>query len=177
MTVSNNPNAIAMYMAGTVTQADPSQIIVLLYEGAIYRIGQAVQEMEKQNTLASGIALYRGLAIIGELRKSLNLEEGGEIARNLDRLYLHMHEELVKGHLAKQAQPLERVPYPVDRSQQLMEAGGRSSQDAHRRRDRRTASSRDAGGSLGISAGRQRAAAGPEGLKGVKWKVFIDLMI
>lgn len=109
MTVSNNPNAIAMYMAGTVTQADPSQIIVLLYEGAIYRIGQAVQEMEKQNTLASGIALYRGLAIIGELRKSLNLEEGGEIARNLDRLYLHMHEELVKGHLAKQAQPLERV--------------------------------------------------------------------
>lgn len=109
MSVSNNPNAIAMYMAGNVTQADPSQIIVLLYEGAIYRIGQAIQEIEKQNTLASGIALYRALAIIGELRKSLNLEEGGEIARNLDRLYLHMHEELVKGHLAKQAPPLERV--------------------------------------------------------------------
>lgn len=109
MSVSNNPNAIAMYMAGNVTQADPAQIIVLLYEGAIYRIGQAIQEIEKQNTLASGIAIYRALAIIGELRKSLNLEEGGEVARNLDRLYLHMHEELVKGHLAKQAQPLERV--------------------------------------------------------------------
>jgi flagellar protein FliS len=109
VTVSNNPNAVATYLAGNVTQADPAQIIVLLYEGAIYRIGQAVQEMEKQNTLASGIALYRALAIIGELRKSLNLEAGGEIARNLDRLYLHMHEELVKGHLAKQAQPLERV--------------------------------------------------------------------
>lgn len=109
MTVSNNPNAVATYLAGNVTQADPAQIIVLLYEGAIYRIGQAVQEMEKQNTLASGIAVYRALAIIAELRKSLNLEAGGEIARNLDRLYLHMHEELVKGHLAKQAQPLERV--------------------------------------------------------------------
>jgi flagellar secretion chaperone FliS len=109
VTVSNNPNAIATYLAGNVTQADPAQVIVLLYEGAIYRIGQAVQEMEKQNTLASGIAIYRALAIIGELQKSLNLEAGGEIARNLDRLYLHMHEELVKGHLAKQAQPLERV--------------------------------------------------------------------
>ena len=109
MSVSNYPNAVATYLAGNVTQADPAQIIVLLYEGAIYRIGQAVQEMEKQNTLASGIAIYRALAIIDELRKSLNLEEGGEIARNLDRLYLHMHEELVKGHLAKQAQPLERV--------------------------------------------------------------------
>jgi flagellar protein FliS len=109
VSVSNNPNAIAVYMAGNVTQSDPAQIIVLLYEGAIYRIGQAIQEIEKQNTLASGIALYRALAIIGELRKSLNLEEGGEIARNLDRLYLHMHEELVRGHLAKQAQPLERV--------------------------------------------------------------------
>ena len=109
MTVSNNPNAVATYLAGNVTQADPSQIIVLLYEGAIYRIGQAAQEMEKQNTLASGIAVYRALAIIAELRNSLNLQAGGEIARNLDRLYLYMHEELVKGHLAKQPQSLERV--------------------------------------------------------------------
>jgi flagellar secretion chaperone FliS len=109
VTVSNNPNAISTYLACDVASADPAQIIVLLYEGAIYRIGQAVQEMEKQNALAAGIAIYRALAIVGELRKSLNLKEGGEIARNLDRLYLHMHEELVKGHLAKQAQPLERV--------------------------------------------------------------------
>jgi flagellar secretion chaperone FliS len=109
VSVSNTPNAVAAYMAGDVTHADPVQVIVLLYEGAIYRIGQAAQEMVKQNTLASGIALYRALAIIAELRKSLNLEEGGEIARNLDRLYLHMHEELVKGHLEKQPQPLERV--------------------------------------------------------------------
>ena len=109
MNVSNNPNAVATYLAGDVTHADPAQIIVLLYEGAIYRIGQAAQEMMKQNTLASGIALYRALAIIAELRNSLNLQAGGELARNLDRLYLHMHEELVKGHLAKQLQPLERV--------------------------------------------------------------------
>lgn len=109
MSASNNPNAVAMYLAGDVTHADPAQIIVLLYEGAIYRIGQAVQEMERQNALASGIALYRALAIIAELRNSLNLEAGGEIARNLDRLYLYMHEELVKGHLAKQPQPLEKV--------------------------------------------------------------------
>lgn len=109
MSPANTPNAVATYIAGEVTHADPAQIIVLLYDGAIYRIGQAAQEMVKQNALASGIALYRALAIIAELRKSLNLEAGGEIARNLDRLYLHMHEELVKGHLAKQLQPLERV--------------------------------------------------------------------
>jgi flagellar protein FliS len=109
VSVLNNPYAAARYLESDVTQADPAQIIVLLYEGAIYRIGQAVQEMEKQNTLTSGIALYRALAIIGELRKSLNLEAGGEIARNLDRLYLYMHEELVKGHLAREPQPLERV--------------------------------------------------------------------
>ena len=109
MSMSNSPNAVATYMASDVTHADPAQLIVLLYEGAIYRIGQAVREMAKQNTLASGIALYRALAIISELRNSLNLEAGGEIAHNLDRLYLYMHEELVKGHLAKQAQPLERV--------------------------------------------------------------------
>ena len=109
MNVPNNPYAAAKYLESDVTHANPARIIVLLYEGAIFRIGQAAQEMEKQNALASGIALYRALAIIAELRNSLNLEEGGEIARNLDRLYLHMHEELVKGHLARQSEPLERV--------------------------------------------------------------------
>lgn len=109
MSVPNNPYAAARYLEGDVTHADPVQIIVLLYEGAIFRIGQAAQEMAKQNTLASGMALYRALAIIAELRNSLNLEEGGEIARNLDRLYLYMHEELVRGHLARQFEPLERV--------------------------------------------------------------------
>lgn len=109
MSVLKNPYAAAKYLESDVTHADPTRIIVLLYEGAIFRIGQASQEMAKQNTLASGIALYRALAIIAELRNSLNLEEGGEIARNLDRLYLHMHEELVKGHLARQPEPLEKV--------------------------------------------------------------------
>ena len=109
VSLTYNPNAVGAYLAGDVGQADPAQVIVLLYEGAIARIGQAAQEMVKQNTLASGLSLYRALAIIAELRKSLNFEAGGEIARNLDRLYLYMHEELVKGHLAKQVQPLERV--------------------------------------------------------------------
>lgn len=109
MSVSNNPYAAAMYLESDVIHADPVRIIVLLYEGAIFRIGQAAQEMAKQNTLASGIALYRALAIIAELRNSLNLEGGGEVARNLDRLYLYMHEELVRGHLARQFEPLERV--------------------------------------------------------------------
>jgi flagellar protein FliS len=106
---SNNPNAVSAYMTSDVTHADPVQVIVLLYEGAIYRVGQAAQEMVKQNALASGIALYRALSIIAELRNSLNMEAGGEIAKNLDRLYLYMHEELVRGHLAKQPGPLEKV--------------------------------------------------------------------
>lgn len=109
MSASNSPNAMTAYQASNVALADPAQVIVLLYDGAIYRIGQALQEIEKQNTLASGIAIYRALAIIGELRNSLNLEVGGEIAMNLDRLYLYMHEELVKGHLARRTEPLERV--------------------------------------------------------------------
>ena len=67
----------------------------------------ASQDLDSVETCAQGTD--RALAIIAELRNSLNLEEGGEIARNLDRLYLHMHEELVKGHLAREPQPLERV--------------------------------------------------------------------
>ncbi|MBI3603484.1 MAG: flagellar protein FliS [Nitrospirae bacterium] len=65
--------------------------------------------MAKGNHLASGIALYRALAILAELRKSLNMQDGGEVAVNLDRLYLFMHEELVQGNLERKPERLDKV--------------------------------------------------------------------
>ncbi|TAJ30691.1 MAG: flagellar export chaperone FliS [Nitrospirae bacterium] len=97
------------YQHDQISSADPVELIVLLYDGAIQRIKYASQEMVKGNHLASGIALYRALAILAELRKSLNMQDGGEVAVNLDRLYLFMHEELVKGNLERKPERLDKV--------------------------------------------------------------------
>jgi len=73
------------YQAGQVGSADPLRIIILLYEGAIRFVRQAEQRF--QDPATRGQALGRAHRIISELLTSLDHEEGGEIARNLDGLY------------------------------------------------------------------------------------------
>lgn len=106
--MTNHLNA-NVYQHSQISSADPVELIVLLYDGTIQRIRHAAQEMAKGNHLASGIALYRALAILAELRKSLNMQDGGEVAVNLDRLYLFMHEELVQGNLERKPERLDKV--------------------------------------------------------------------
>lgn len=101
--------AATAYHHGQVDHADPVRLVVMLYDGAMVRLRQATQEMAKGSQLASGIAIYRGLAILAELRRSLNVVDGGEIAAQLDHLYEFMHGELVKGNLDRRPERIERV--------------------------------------------------------------------
>jgi flagellar protein FliS len=104
-----NPSAARLYHQGQVAHAEPADLIVLLYDGAIQRVRQASEGIAKNNPLIAGIAIYRVLAIIGELRRSLNMELGGEFAERLDALYQYMHEELVRGHLERRADRVDAV--------------------------------------------------------------------
>jgi len=103
-------NAVATkYQHSQVTHADPVQVIVMLYDGALSRISQARQRLEKRNLLQAGLAVTKAQAIVGELRKSLNMDAGGEIAANLDQLYVYLHELLVKATIENRTEPLDEA--------------------------------------------------------------------
>lgn len=103
-------NAVATkYQHSQVTHADPVQVIVMLYDGALSRISQARQRLEKRNLLQAGLAMTKAQAIVGELRKSLNMDAGGEIAANLDQLYVYLHELLVKATIENRTEPLDEA--------------------------------------------------------------------
>lgn len=104
-----NAAAMKTYLAGKVADASPAEITLMLYDEAIRRVQQATDEFTRINALAGGIALYRALAIIGELQRSLDHGVGGEIAANLYRLYRFMHDELVKANLERRADRLGPV--------------------------------------------------------------------
>lgn len=97
------------YQLSQVTHADPVQLIVMLYDGALSRIAQARQRFLEGDKVYGGIAVARAQAIIAELRKSLNLEEGKDIAENLDRLYRYIHDVLVKSLLEHRTEPLDEA--------------------------------------------------------------------
>ena len=106
---TNTASAATMYQHNQVTNADPVQLIMLLYNGALFRIAQGRQRLEEKNQLHAGLAISKAQAIVGELRQSLNQKAGGDIAKNLDRLYAYLHELMVKAMVENRAEPLDEA--------------------------------------------------------------------
>jgi len=98
--------AATKYQHSQVSHADPVQLILLLYDGALARIAQGRQRLQEKDLLHAGVAISKAQAIVGELRQSLNMEAGGDVAGNLGRLYAYLHDLLVKAMRENRAEPL-----------------------------------------------------------------------
>ncbi|MCB2184821.1 MAG: flagellar export chaperone FliS [Deltaproteobacteria bacterium] len=97
------------YRKTQVATVDRGRLIVLLYEGAISFLNKAKAAVdEKDIPTASGL-INRALDIIDELNASLNMDQGGDIAANLRRLYLFMVDQLVKAKIKGEKEPIDEV--------------------------------------------------------------------
>jgi len=83
------------------------QLIVLLYDAAIQSMDQARREIQSKNIREKARHIGRAMAIVGELNSVLDLEQGGEIARSLRRLYDYMLVELVEANARNNEQRLD----------------------------------------------------------------------
>jgi flagellar protein FliS len=92
------------YKKAAVSTVDQRKLIVMLYDGAIKFLTIAVDKLGKGDTYEAHRNLIRGKSIIAELLASLNMEAGGEIARNLQRLYTYMFNELIEANLNSDAE-------------------------------------------------------------------------
>lgn len=106
---TTNASAATKYQQSQISQADPVQLIVLLYDGALSRIAQAKQRLGEGDAVYAGVAVSKAQAIIAQLRNSLNMEAGGEIAENLNLLYLYLHELFVKVMRENKSEPLDEA--------------------------------------------------------------------
>ncbi len=100
---------IDAYDAVGTTTADPGQLIVLLFDGAIRFLREAQHALGRGDIASFARRQSRAHAIIAELAASLDRESGGEIASNLDRLYGFMLRHLAEGLVERSAAHLERV--------------------------------------------------------------------
>jgi flagellar secretion chaperone FliS len=92
-----------------VAAADPHRLIVMLMDGALEKISSARGAMEHGDVPSRNQLVHRAVEITQELRASLNLDGGGEIAANLADLYEYMGRQLVRANLESRAELLEEV--------------------------------------------------------------------
>jgi flagellar protein FliS len=108
-----NPGARA-YQTQSILTASPGQLVLLMYDGCLRfmaqaRAGFALPEDNPRRIETIHTALLRSQAIISELRANLDMEAGGDIAVNLDRLYDYHLRRLFECNLRKDEAPLIEV--------------------------------------------------------------------
>ena len=97
------------YYQTHVQSRSPLELVVMLYDGALRFLDQAAVAMDQRDMPAKAVALSKAFAILGELQSTLNVKEGGELARQLDALYSHMHDRLVDANVQRSSAPIHDV--------------------------------------------------------------------
>src|SRR5688500_14222494 len=100
-------SGVAKYKQTSVQSASKEKILLMLYEGAIRFIKQALIAIDKKDIAERGMNIGRAFDVIMELNNTLNHEVGGEIAKNLEQLYMFITEQLTKSNATGQRKPLE----------------------------------------------------------------------
>ena len=96
-------------MHSGVDAADPHRLVVMLMDGALERIAAASGLMKHGGGVEKAQLLNRAVAIIDELRNSLNIKAGGAIATNLDALYEYMCQRIMQANAQNKPEWLDEV--------------------------------------------------------------------
>ncbi|MDR1230377.1 MAG: flagellar export chaperone FliS [Spirochaetaceae bacterium] len=101
-------NAYSAYKETSIKTASQGQLIVMLYDGAVKNLDQAIvliAQKKSQSKSDPGIiekigkAVIRAQEIITELTVSLDFDVGGDIAKNLFSLYTFFNQELLEANV------------------------------------------------------------------------------
>ncbi len=98
-----------MSAATGVENADPHRLIQMLIDGAIEKINRSKFFLKNKKTAEKGKHISWAISIIGGLRSSLNMEQGGEISQNLDALYDYCTVTLVEANIENSEEKLDAV--------------------------------------------------------------------
>ena len=92
-----------------IEYADPHRLIQMLFEGALKRISFAKGAMQRKQIVEKGKFISQTIEIVGGLRASLDSDNGGDIAANLESLYEYINRQLVTANLKNSEEILDEV--------------------------------------------------------------------
>lgn len=81
-------------MHARAAAASPTRAVILLYERLLADLRRAERYIQEKNPVEKGKNLLHANDILNELLASLNMEKGGELAKDLARLYTYLIKEI-----------------------------------------------------------------------------------
>ena len=97
------------YKRESIMATPPEELVSLLFDRALKHFHDARHALEEGNVPVFGLSLRKGQAIVAELKTSLDLEAGGDIAANLERLYGYVIQRLTKTAMDRDGDGLQET--------------------------------------------------------------------
>jgi flagellar protein FliS len=111
--MSYNLNALKQYQSvdvnSAINTASQHKLISMLFEGALTALARAKGLIDRNDTEGKSEQINKATDIIIGLKSCLNLEEGGEVANNLDGLYNYMLSRLMRANMDNDEQAIDEV--------------------------------------------------------------------
>lgn len=108
------PNSsVQQYRKSAINGASPLQLVIMLYDGATRFLNAAKVAMEEGNLHKQNEMCLRAQDIVTELMSCLDMQQGGEIAKNLFSLYTFVFDRIVQGNI-------EDAPIYLDQAMKVL---------------------------------------------------------
>ena len=119
----NSPKKLGAYRANAVRAASPGHLVVMLYDGAIRFMANAIRAFDYEDPLDFNLNVHTNItktqAIIRELHHALDLNDGNELGQNLASLYNYFDHRLQEANITKDRAMIEEV---LERISELRDA-------------------------------------------------------
>jgi flagellar protein FliS len=97
------------YFEQAITNADPVELIRMLYQQAISSVREAREHLRQKKIPERSRSVMRAYAALGELLAALRPETAPELAGRLQSLYFYMQQRLLDANMQQADQPLAEV--------------------------------------------------------------------
>lgn len=102
-------NALNAYQQNSVNTASKEKLLIMLYEGLVKFIKQAISALEENDLQKAHTNFIKAQNIILEFMATLNMEIGGELSKSLMALYDYMYRRLVEANTKKNIEIAKEV--------------------------------------------------------------------
>ena len=100
---------IKQYQANNITTATPEKLMIMLFDGAIQFLQKAKVAIEEKNLKDRSENIDGARKIIRELMRTIDLENGNDVSKQLFKLYNRMVMKLIKANVSRKADLIDEV--------------------------------------------------------------------
>ena len=100
---------IKQYQASNVNTATPEKLMIMMFDGALQFLQKAKAAIAEGNLKERSTNIDGARKIIRELMRTIDLENGNDVSKQLFRLYNKMTMKLIKANVQRNAALIDTV--------------------------------------------------------------------